>query len=61
MSKNNEPEVSIKELMSPHTEITAKLRQLFIHLEQEPLPDHYIELLNKLDMAEQEQKSKSKN
>jgi len=48
-------EISIKEYLNPHSEITTKLRNFFSEIEQQPLPEKYLELLNKLDEAEKQQ------
>lgn len=50
-----EKDISIDECLSPHSEIATKLRSFFNQIEQEPLPDKYLDLLNKLDKAEQQQ------
>lgn len=41
------------ELLGPNTEIGSKLRMLFSKVEQEAIPDRFLDLLEKLDQAEQ--------
>lgn len=55
--ENTHEEKSIKECLSPHSEIVTKLHHFFSQIEQEPLPDLYLDLLNKLDEAEKQQKN----
>lgn len=56
-SDNSNEVLSIEECLSPHSEISAKLRNFFSQIEQEPLPQNYLDLLSKLDEAEKQQKN----
>lgn len=42
----------------PHGEIAGKLKSLYDTVENEPVPDMFLDLLNKLDEAERKAKSK---
>ncbi|URK89024.1 hypothetical protein LP421_14915 [Rhizobium sp. RCAM05350] len=37
----------------PNTQIASKLKALYSAIEQEPIPDTFLDLLEKLDRAEQ--------
>lgn len=41
--------------LDPHGEIAMRLRELYAAVEQEPIPTELIDLLEKLDEAEQKQ------
>lgn len=43
----------------PNTQIASKLKALYSAIEQEPIPDAFLDLLEKLDRAEQLGKSPS--
>ncbi len=43
----------------PHTQIAAKLKALYSAVEQEPIPDMFLDLLEKLDKAEHLGKSRT--
>ena len=43
----------------PSTQIASKLKALYSAVEQEPIPDMFLDLLDKLDKAEQLGKSRS--
>jgi hypothetical protein len=40
------------EKTDPHTQIASKLKALYQAVESEPVPQHFIELLQRLDEAE---------
>jgi hypothetical protein len=42
--------------LGPNTDIGAKLRALFISVQDEGIPDKFLDLLEKLDQAEQSTK-----
>jgi hypothetical protein len=44
--------------MDPNNQIAAKLRALYSAIEQEPIPDLFLDLLEKLDKAERTGKSR---
>lgn len=44
-------------MMDPHNQIASKLRALYSAIEQEPIPDMFLDLLERLDQAEQSGKS----
>ncbi len=43
--------------LEPHAQITQKLRDLYESVEEEGIPDRFLELLEKLDQAEKAAKS----
>ena len=43
--------------LEPHAQITQKLRDLYESVEEEGIPDRFLELLEKLDRAEKAAKS----
>jgi len=45
-------------MMDPNNQIASKLRALYSAVEQEPIPDLFLDLLEKLDKAEQTGKSR---
>ncbi|WP_372352991.1 NepR family anti-sigma factor [Pararhizobium sp. BT-229] len=45
-------------MMDPNNQIASKLRALYSAVEQEPIPDMFLDLLEKLDKAEQRGKSR---
>lgn len=45
-------------MMDPNNQIASKLRALYSAIEQEPIPDLFLDLLEKLDKAEQTGKSR---
>lgn len=52
-TEKSETQQSLNELMRPHSEITAKLKQLYSSIQAEPLPENIINLLDQLDAAEE--------
>ncbi|MBW9063765.1 hypothetical protein JNB71_10580 [Rhizobium herbae] len=44
-------------MMDPNNQIASKLRALYSAVEQEPIPDMFLDLLEKLDQAERMGKS----
>jgi Anti-sigma factor NepR len=46
-------------ISDPNTQIASKLKALYSAIEQEPIPDTFLDLLEKLDRAEQLGKSRS--
>lgn len=59
-AKKSTAEKSIKELIGPHSEITAKLRQLYGSIQEEPLPTNLLNLLEQLDEAEENAQQSAK-
>ncbi|MFD2646977.1 NepR family anti-sigma factor [Devosia albogilva] len=45
--------------LGPNTDIGARLRALYGAVQEEGVPDHLLDLLEKLDSAEQAQRSQS--
>lgn len=46
-------------LKDPNAQIASKLKALYTAVEEEPIPDIFLDLLEKLDKAEQIGKSRS--
>ncbi len=46
-------------LKDPNTQIASKLKALYNSVEQEPIPDIFLDLLEKLDQAERLGKSRT--
>lgn len=42
------------DLLGPNCEVSQKLRALYSSIQEETIPDHFLDLLEKLDQAEQE-------
>ncbi|MDD9330139.1 MAG: NepR family anti-sigma factor [Bartonella sp.] len=42
------------DLLGTNSEIALKLRQFYMQIQEEPLPLHLLELLDKLEQAEQD-------
>ncbi|ATO57840.1 NepR family anti-sigma factor [Bartonella sp. 1-1C] len=42
------------DLLGANSEIALKLRQFYMQIQEEPLPLHLLELLDKLEQAEQD-------
>ena len=49
----------VEDGLGPNTDIGVRLRALYGAVQEEGVPDHLLDLLEKLDSAEQAQKSKS--
>lgn len=45
-------------MMDPNNQIASKLRALYSAVEREPIPDLFLDLLERLDKAEQTGKSR---
>jgi hypothetical protein len=47
--------------LGPNTDIGAKLRALYVSVQDEGIPDKFLDLLEKLDHVEQKSKSTAKS
>ncbi|HWD12363.1 NepR family anti-sigma factor [Pseudochrobactrum sp. sp1633] len=47
--------------LGPNTEIGSKLRALYSSIQDETIPDRFLDLLEKLDQAERQSASRSRN
>lgn len=60
-STANEQRISAVEELGPNCEVGTKLRALYASIQDEAIPDRFLDLLEKLDAAEQKQQSENHN
>lgn len=49
-----------KKMDDPNAQISEKLREFYKSVQEEPIPDRFLDLLEKLDQAEENAKAASK-
>ena len=54
-------QVSAAEELGPNCEVGTKLRALYASIQDEAIPDRFLDLLEKLDAAEHKQQSENHN
>lgn len=60
-STANGTRISAAEELGPNCEVGTKLRALYASIQDEAIPDRFLDLLEKLDAAEQKQQSENHN
>ncbi|GAA0608990.1 NepR family anti-sigma factor [Paenochrobactrum glaciei] len=60
-STANGTRISAAEELGPNCEVGTKLRALYASIQDEAIPDRFLDLLEKLDAAEHKQQSENHN
>lgn len=60
-STAKQPRVSAMEELGSHCEVGIKLRALYASIQEETIPDRFLDLLERLDRAEQKHQERQDN